>query len=173
MAAKTTNEVAAYEKWISSFGSGVELVRAGNYAKAKDIFNEVLASVKDEPVLAERSRMYVTVCENRMKPAIELGTSGDDLYYRAVMKSNDGNTSEAIRLLDQALQQTPNSANLLYARASAWALSNRADAAVSDLRQAIGIDPTLRFQAVNDADFECIREEPSFIDIIEPTSAGA
>jgi hypothetical protein len=70
------------------------------------------------------------------------------------------------------MQQTPNSAKLLYARASAWAISGRADSAVSDLRQAIALDPTLRFQAVNDFDFERIREEPSFIDIIEPTSAG-
>ena len=173
MAAKTTNEKAEYEQAVSSFSSAVQLVQAGDYAKAKEAFNGVLDAVKDEPVLAERSRMYVTVCENRMKPAIELGTSGDDLYYRAVMESNDGNTSEAIQLFDQALQQTPNSAKLLYARASAWALSGSADAAVSDLRQAIGLDPTLRFQAVNDFDFERIREEPSFIDIIEPTSAGA
>ena len=117
--------------------------------------------------------MYVEVCKKRLTPTTEPGTSGDDLYYRAVLHSNDGNSTEAIRLLDQALQQAPNSAKLLYARASAWALTANADAAVSDLRQAIGLDPTLRFQAVNDFDFERIREEPSFIDIIEPTSAGA
>ena len=116
--------------------------------------------------------MYLAVCEKRLTPAPELGSTTDDLYYRAVFESNNGNASEAIKLLDQALQQTPNSANLLYARASAWALSANADAAVNDLRQAIGVDPTLRFQAVNDADFEGIREEPGFIDIIEPTPAG-
>ncbi len=55
----------------------------------------------------------------------------------------------------------------------AWALAANADNAVGDLRQAISLDPTLRFQAVNDSDFERIREEPGFIDIIEPTSAGA
>jgi len=173
MAAKTTNELEQYEKAVSSFGSGVQLVRAGDYVKAKDFFNEVLSSVKDEPVLAERSRMYLEVCERRLAPVTEPGSTADDLYYRAVLESNGGNASEAIRLLDQALQQTPNSAKLLYARASAWALSATADAAISDLRQAIGLDPTLRFQAVNDFDFERIREEPGFIDIIEPTSAGA
>jgi len=30
----------------------------------------------------------------------------------------------------------------------------------------------VRYQAANDPDFEPIREEPSFIDIIEPTPAG-
>ena len=44
--------------------------------------------------------------------------------------------------------------------------------AVTDLRQAIASDPTVRFQAVNDPDFEKIREEPAFIDIIEPTPTG-
>jgi tetratricopeptide (TPR) repeat protein len=173
MTAKTTNETAAYEQAVSSFSSAVQLVQAGDYSKAKEAFNGLLDAMKDEPVLAERSRMFLRVCEERMTPSIEPGTTADDLYYRAVFESNDGNASEAIALLDQALQQTPNSAKLLYARASAWAISANADSAVSDLRQAIALDPTLRFQAVNDFDFERIREEPSFIDIIEPTSAGA
>jgi len=173
MTTKTDNGLQKYEQALTTFGAGVELVQQGNYAKAKEAFNEVLDSVKDEPVLAERSRMYLEICEKRMTPVTEPGSSPDDLYYRAVLESNDGNTVEAIRLLDQAMQQTPNSAKLLYARSSAWALSVNADAAVSDLRQAIALDPTLRFQAVNDSDFERIREEPGFIDIIEPTSAGA
>ena len=173
MATKTHNEIDLYEKALANFGSGVQLVQKGNFAKAKDVFNAVLGSLKDEPVLAERSRMYRAVCEKRLAPVAELGFTSDDLYYRAVLESNNGNAVEAIKLLDQALQQTPNSANLLYARASAWALSSNADAAVRDLRQAIGLEPKLRFQAVNDSDFEGIREEPGFIDIIEPTSAGA
>ncbi len=172
MTAKT-NESTIYEQAVASFGNGVERVRAGDYAKAKEIFNEILGSLKDEPVLTERCRMYIEVCDQRTAAAPEQGTSIDDLYYRAVMASNAGDVTEAIRLLDQALQQAPNSAKLLYARASAWALSANADSAVSDLRQAIGLDPTLRFQAVNDSDFERIREEPGFIDIIEPTSTGA
>jgi tetratricopeptide (TPR) repeat protein len=172
MTAKT-NESTIYEQAVVSFGSGVERVRAGDYAKAKEIFNELLGSLKDEPVLTERCRMYIEVCDQRTAPAPEQGTSIDDLYYRAVMASNAGDVTDAVRLLDQALQQAPNSAKLLYARASAWALSANADSAVSDLRQAIGLDPTLRFQAVNDSDFERIREEPGFIDIIEPTSTGA
>ncbi len=48
-----------------------------------------------------------------------------------------------------------------------------AEAAIGDLRQAIALEPQTRFQAVNDSDFERIREEPAFIDIIEPTPSGA
>ena len=80
---------------------------------------------------------------------------------------------EAVSLLDRALVQDPTSVRVLYARACAWALQKNAERAVSDLRSAIAVDPTIRFQAINDSDFERIREEPAFIDVIEPTPAGA
>ena len=77
-----------------------------------------------------------------------------------------------MRLLDQAIAEDPTSVRCLYARACTWALKGSAGKAVADLRQAIAGDPTVRFQAVNDPDFEKIREEPTFIDIIEPTPTG-
>ena len=41
------------------------------------------------------------------------------------------------------------------------------------LRRAVAAEPTLRFQASNDSDFERIRDDAAFIDVIEPTPAGA
>jgi hypothetical protein len=67
----------------------------------------------------------------------------------------------------------PESPRFLYARASAAAIQGDAESAVKDLRRAIAADPQVRFQAGNDPDFESIREEPAFIDIIEPTPTGA
>ena len=52
-------------------------------------------------------------------------------------------------------------------------MQGNAVAAVEDLRQAIAADPKLRYQAANDGDFEKIRDEAAFIDLIEPTPAGA
>ena len=124
-------------------------------------------------MLSERARSYANICRGRQAPAPSAPTTVDELYYHAVLHSNNGESDAAVRLLDHALQQDPNSARLLYARASAWALKGNADSAVNDLRQAISSDPQIRFQASNDSDFEQIREEPAFIDIIEPTPAGA
>jgi len=169
---KQTENNVPYEQALALFTTAVETLQTGDFTTARDQFDAVLASLKDEPVLSERSKMYRAICERRLAPVPETGTSPDELYYRAVIESNSGNPSGAIQLLDQALQQTPNSTRILYARASAWALSANAEAAVNDLRQAIAIEPTIRFQAVNDPDFEPIREEPGFIDIIEPTPTG-
>jgi tetratricopeptide (TPR) repeat protein len=88
------------------------------------------------------------------------------------MRLNRGEIDAAVELLDRALEQEPRSVRCLYARASAMALRGQTDRALDNLRQAIAIEPTVRFQAVNDPDFEKIREEPTFIDMVEPTPSG-
>ncbi len=165
-------QAEAYSKAVESFGSALETMRKGDYDKAKEALLELHGSLVAEPELAERIRSYVRICEHRTSPEPATPQSVVDCYERAVFELNNGEWDTAIRLLDQALQQEPNSVNCLYTRAAAWALQGKADRAVSDLRQAISTEPSIRFQAVNDTDFERIREEPAFIDIIEPTPAG-
>lgn len=162
----------SYKQAIDAFTSALERLQSGDPAAAQDQFKKVIADNPTETVLVDRCRTYLMVCERRQAPAPEAPTKTNDLYNLAVVKMNDGEAEASVRLLDRALQMEPGSARLLYARASAWAIQARADAAIADLRQAIAIDPTIRFQATNDPDFERIREEPSFIDIIEPTPTG-
>ena len=124
-----------------------------------------------EPELLQRSRTYSAICARRAAGAST--DSSIDPLHRAVFLTNEGNLDEALAILDPILQQNPTAVDPLYVRASVWALRGVADKAVADLRQAILVDPTVRFQAVNDPDFERIREEPAFIDIIEPSPTGA
>jgi tetratricopeptide (TPR) repeat protein len=163
----------AYEMAVAEFQTALELLHKGEFAAARERFARIAESAKDEPALAQRARSFTAVCERRMAPPAADPQTADGLYYEAVLHSNEGRADEAIALLDRALEQEIGSARVLYARASAWALKGNTEAAVADLRQAIAVEPTVRFQAANDSDFSQIREEPAFIDIIEPASAGA
>lgn len=163
----------AYEKAVEELGSALKLFNKGDFEAAKAVFDEIAANNPDEPVLVDRARTYSRICERKNSPGETEPQTADEKYYRAVLLSNGGQWDEAIRLLDEALQEAPSSAKFLYARASARALQGNVDSAVNDLRQAITVDPQIRFQATNDSDFEGIREEPAFIDIIEPTPTGA
>ena len=163
----------AYETALAEFQGALQLLHNGEFAAARERFVRIAESAVEEPALAQRSRSFAAVCERRLAAPATDPQTVDDLYYAAVLRSNDGRVDEAIALLDQALQQESGAARLLYARAAAWALKGNTEAAVADLRQAIAVEPTIRFQAINDSDFSQIREEPAFIDIIEPTSAGA
>ena len=169
--AVATNESLAYETAVKDYVSALELLRKGDFERAKERFRAVQAGAPNEPELGDRADIYARICERKL--AGEPDTpSGDERYRQAVFLSNAGESDAAIELLDRALAEDPTSVESLYVRACAWALKGVPDKAVRDLRQAISLDSKLRFQAVNDPDFEKIREEPAFIDIIEPTPTG-
>ena len=163
------NQHAAYEQALARYQAALDKLHKGEFAEAKADFDAVAAETDDEPVLTERCRTYALVCERKLAPAPAPAANSTELYHRGVMATNDGEFDEAIRMFDEALKTNPGSAKVFYARSSAWALKGKVEAAIGDLRQAIAIDPPVRFQATNDPDFDSIREEPAFIDIIEPT----
>jgi tetratricopeptide (TPR) repeat protein len=161
-----------YREALAAFTAAVELVYQKEYARAREAFREIEAAHIDELALVDRSRMYARICAARLATPTEAPSDFDGLYHRAVMHTNNGDYDPALGLLERALKLAPDSAKALYARSCVWALKGNADAAVADLRRAIAAEPNVRYQAANDPDFETIREEPSFIDIIEPTPAG-
>jgi tetratricopeptide (TPR) repeat protein len=163
----------AYEKALTDYTRGLELVHAGDYTAALEIFGTIASENPDEPELSERARSYASVCGKKLAVAPERPTTADGLYHLGVIRANDGHVDEALDLLNQGLELEAGSPRLHYARASVFALKGQADAAVADLRKAIEGDAKLRFQASNDPDFERIRDEASFIDVIEPTPTGA
>jgi len=162
----------AYDKAIVEFGEAMKLLHAGNAVEARTRFEGIGRANMKEPVLAERARNYASICAEKLAGAPAPPVGAEDSYLLGVFKANQGEFDEAIRLLDQAIHERPNSARFLYARACAFALRGSTENAIRDLRQAIDAEPATRFNAVNDPDFEKIREEPAFIDIIEPTPSG-
>ena len=128
---------------------------------------------RNEPELADRARMYAALCERKLAPPASAPQSAEERYYLGVLRGNQGRLDEAASLLDQALAAEPSSPRVLYARASIRALQGKTEQAVADLRAAIAGEPLLRHQAANDPDYERIRNEAAFIDVIEPSHAGA
>jgi tetratricopeptide (TPR) repeat protein len=168
-----TAAAEAFEASVSHYAVAMEAMRKGDYAAAKEAFDAVRAESKGEPELADRSLTYSRICERKLRPQAAVPTDKDQMLRHAVYLLNRDELDGALKWLNQALDSNPTSVDLRYVRACVYAKQGAAEKSVGDLRQAIAIDPKVRFQAVNDPDFERIREEPAFIDIIEPTPAGA
>ncbi len=171
-AARAPRRQESYDQSVSAFATALGHLHKSEFETARQQFLAIAASADDEPALTERALTYARVCERRVAGPPAEPTSGDERYHRAVALANAGQLEGALALLDRMLQDEPGSVRALYARASTWALRRNAEAAVTDLRRAIQAEPRVRFQAVNDPDFESIREEPAFIDLIEPSPAG-
>jgi tetratricopeptide (TPR) repeat protein len=162
-----------YEAALRDYVSALELLHKGNPTAALERFVAIEAANPDEPELGERMRAYATICRRKLASEPATPTSADGLYEAAVIFANRGELDRALDYLTKALELDTGSARVLYARASVFALRGQPDSAVVDLKKAVAREPLLRFQASNDPDFERIRDEAGFIDVIEPTPAGA
>ena len=164
---------AAFDAALAKYAHGLEQLSGKDYVSAKQSFEEAMKAATNEPELIQRARSYKAVCEHNLAAPPAEPVTAEERYSRAVFLSNAGEWDAAVTLFDQVLAEEPTSVRSLYARACSWALQGSTDHAVADLRRAITVDPTVRFQAVNDPDFARVREEPAFIDIIEPTPTGS
>jgi len=166
--------VAVYEAAVAEFASATEMVGRGEFRDAKPRFDAIAVQASaDEPILADRARSYASICERKTGGPELAGDDPDGLYHRGVVAANLGRLDDAWSLLERATAARPGDASFFYARASVRALQGAAEGAAGELKKAIALDPRFRFQATSDPDFDKVRDEAAFIDVIEPSNAGA
>ena len=166
--------IAAYEAAVEQFATATGLFFKGQFGEARPQFEAVsAAAAADEPILSDRARTYAAICAAKVAGPSPAGDDADALYHRGVVAANAGRLDEAWSSLDKAFSQKPGDASILYARASVRGLQGNAEGAAAELKKAVALDPRFRFQAASDSDFDKVRDEAAFIDIIEPSNAGA
>ena len=74
---------------------------------------------------------------------------------------------EAIASYDQALEIKPDLDEAWYNKAATYALQNKIDLVLKNLEQAIRLNPEYREYIKTDSDFDAIREDKRFKELIE------
>ncbi len=166
-------DTEAFESALAAYESALEMMRKGAFVEARERFLALAAENRNEPVLSDRARTWAGACARRIATDTPAPRTAEERYLVAVVRLNEGRPKEAMALLDAAVAEEPGEASYWYARAAAHAALRDAEAAAVDLRRAVSLLPHLRFQAAQDAAFEPVRDEASFIDVIEPSAAGA
>ena len=118
--------------------------------------------------LAERARVYLSVCQKRTAHTkIDLKTA-EDYYNTGIRLANQGDAQGALNYLLEALKLDPNCDYIYYAVATSHAVGENSDGALEYLQKAIQINVKNRILAQKDPDFSFIEEDPRFTELLYP-----
>ncbi len=148
------------------YEAAVRSLNQQKYSKAISLFEKIVLA--PFPDLAERARVHLNICRQRLeRPSVQLRTP-EDHYNYAVAKINAGELEEAEAHLERALKHMPKADHVHYALAAVKSLRGDVEGALARLKAAIELEPRNRYLARNDRDFAALFEDPRFADLIYP-----
>lgn len=143
------------------YGEAMREFNRQNFRRAKAMLEKVVASSYRQ--LADRARVHLTICEQRVQRSEPVKLrSADDYYHYAVSQINAGRFEEARASLERAAKLSPRADYVYYALASLAALRGEPEIALGHLERAIQLRPENRFQARHDVDFHLLAENSRF-----------
>ncbi len=163
-----TKQSTQYEKALRGFGRAVHEFNRRGFAEAKEMFLEIIKKYPQEHELAENARTYIKICDKNLEKRPPRPKELDDFYNYGIIQLNNENYKEAIKFFDKATSFDPKSEKILYAKATAYALSGNKEEAITNLKAAIKNEPHNRIRAKMDSDFDSLRTDSEFNDLIEP-----
>jgi tetratricopeptide (TPR) repeat protein len=156
------------DKALKEFEKGVNLLHKQNYADALGRFETILNQYQEEKELVDRARIYLGICRSQLDRKTSQPKKPEEFFYHGVMKANEADFDAAVGYLGRALQANPKDEKIHYVLASTLALKGDRGEAVKHLREAIDLNATNRVYARNDPDFEPIRDDENFQNLIYP-----
>lgn len=157
-----------YQAILEQYAAGMKFYSQQKFDKAKPHLEKVCEGPYRE--LAERARVHLHACNNRLAAVDGKPQSGPDLYQAAIVKLNAAQYQDAEDLLVKALQRGFKGPDVSYALACLHAQTNNGEAALVHLQEAIQADGFCRVLAQQDHDFDGLMEDPRFTEILYPES---
>jgi tetratricopeptide (TPR) repeat protein len=154
MSNTSVNAIKAREQAQKTFDKAVDSLHKKKWANARSDFHKV-AEAQPGTGLAERSRRYLAVCEDRLaKPASKI-----DSYLVAVMAKNEGDLETAMEVCSRGGAKGRDE-RFAYLAAALECLQENTDAALEQLAKAIELNSENRVHAYHDPDFSFLRDDP-------------
>jgi tetratricopeptide (TPR) repeat protein len=151
---------------LQSYEVGLRAMQEHKYDKAKAQLQKVAASSNRE--LADRANVHLHACNQQLeRDAIQFKTT-EEHYDYIVSLINLGDYVSAREHLERLSKQVPKADYVAYGMAALDCLTGHAEDSLKNLARAISLNPALRFQARNDADFQNLSEDPRFTELLYP-----
>jgi tetratricopeptide (TPR) repeat protein len=162
---------ANHEKAIHDYEEALKLFQKKDYAKAITAFESVVRDYPTEREVADRARMRMKFAREQMSPAGSSKHNSSNDYYLGVIAANDGRLAEAAELLERASRGDA-ADRAHYALAAVCSLQGDKAGAVAHMQRAVSMSPANRTLALNDPDFDSLRDDPDFMSLLGKLPEG-
>jgi len=150
---------STYVDAVAIYEQAIRTLQQHHYSKAAELLRHIISNYPEERELAERSRLYITVCERQIRPPVAEPQSSHERLYAATLALNAGQLDRAIGYLTQVTAEEPRNDQALYMLAVAHAQRDEPRVAIPYLQQAIEANPQNRSLARIDPDLEKLRSQ--------------
>jgi tetratricopeptide (TPR) repeat protein len=158
-----------YRSAVENLDAALRHMQKQSYAKAAEILQKLVNGPVQE--VANRARIHLHHCENRLSPSVFAPKSAEDYYNLGVFELNARALDLAVEHLGKAAKMKPNQEHIRYALASAYALQGDVDSALEHLSKAIALRPANRFQVRLDRDFASLADSSRFRQLVNAHSS--
>lgn len=163
---KTMPEDPHYTQAVQTYEAGLRAMQEHKFDKAKSFLQKVVGGPSKE--LADRANVHMNTCNQHMERSATTFKSPEEHYDYAVSLMNVGDYVTAREHLEKLSKQLPQADYVAYGLAALECLTGHVEDSLRHLDGAIRLNPTLRFQARNDSDFQNLVEDPRFTELLYP-----
>jgi tetratricopeptide (TPR) repeat protein len=155
-----------YKEALRSYEAGLRAMQEHKFNEAKPLFQKVLAGPSRE--LADRAHVYLNTCDQHADRAAAQCKTTEEIYDHAISLMNVGDYVGARECLEGLAAKDPKTVYVNYGLAALDCLTGRVEDSLRHLKEALGANPQLRYQARNDSDFQNLAEDPRFLELLHP-----
>jgi tetratricopeptide (TPR) repeat protein len=167
-AQKATTKKNEFEKALVEFTKAVKVFLKKDDEKSKEALTAFVQVFSEEKELVDRAKIYLEIVESRLHPPKITLKTAEDYYVNGIFEMNQGVLDDALNSFEKALSKDPKQGKILYAMADASCLKGEIDGSLEYLQQAVKLDTRFSTLAQNEADFDPIKKDQRFFDIINP-----
>jgi tetratricopeptide (TPR) repeat protein len=155
-----------FQQAVDNYQAGLLAMQEHKFEKAKGLLQKVVAG--PSPELADRAAVHLNTCNQNLAGGSTSFKSPEEHYDYAVSLMNGGDYDEARSHLEKLAKQAPTADYVWYGMAVLACLTSRYEDALRHLSEAIRLNPSARYQARNDTDFQNLADDPRFTELLYP-----
>ena len=163
---RTVADDPRFAQAVQNYEAGLRAMQEHKFDKAKGFLQKALGGPSRE--LADRANVHLNACNQHLEKTATQFRTPEEHYDFTISLVNVGDYVSAREHLEKLSKQVPDADYVSYGFAALECLTGHVEDSLRHLDRAIRLNPTLRFQARNDSDFQNLAEDPRFTELLYP-----